>query len=150
MNRERVHRVWEAEGWQIWTRKKKRRAKGSSANNCAGLRAEYRGPVWGYDFVLDRTEQGGPLKFLAVLDEHTREAHEAAVLAEQFRVEYNLERPHSPWAISHQPGKPLAVPRGRHAHRAPTPRGPVQPRAATLSRRQLAPARLSLIRGIAA
>lgn len=75
VNRKRVHRIWKAEGWQIRTRKRKRRAKGSSENSCAVRRAEYRGHVWTYDFVLDRTEQGGLLKFLRVLDEHTREAY---------------------------------------------------------------------------
>ena len=75
VNRKRVHRIWKAQGWQIRTRRRKRRGKGSSANSCAVRRAEYRGHVWTYDFVMDRTEQGGLLKFLPVVDEHTREAH---------------------------------------------------------------------------
>ena len=75
VNRKRVHRIWKAEGWQIRTRRRKRRGQGSSANSCAVRRAEYRGHVWTYDFVHDRTEQGGVLKFLPVLDEYTREAH---------------------------------------------------------------------------
>jgi len=75
VNRKRVHRVWKAEAWQIRAKKKKHRAKGSSANSCAVRRAEYRGHVWTYDFVLDRTEQGGLLKFLSILDEYTREVH---------------------------------------------------------------------------
>lgn len=41
----------------------------------SGRRAEYRGHIWTYDFVHDRTEQGGLLKFLPVSDEDTREAH---------------------------------------------------------------------------
>jgi len=75
VNRKRVHRIWKAEGWQIRKRKRKRRGQGSSANSCAVRRAEYRGHVWSYDFVLDRTERGGLLKFLPVLDEYTREVH---------------------------------------------------------------------------
>jgi putative transposase len=75
VNRKRVHRIWKAEGWQIRRRKRKRRGQGSSANSCAVRRAEYRGHVWSYDFVMDRTERGGLLKFLPVLDEYTREAH---------------------------------------------------------------------------
>jgi putative transposase len=75
VNRKRVHRIWKAEGWQIRRRKRKRRGTGSSANSCAVRRAEHRGHVWTYDFVLDRTEQGGLLKFLPVLDEYTREVH---------------------------------------------------------------------------
>jgi putative transposase len=75
VNRKRVHRIWKAEGWQIRRRKRKRRGCGSSANSCAVRRAEYRGHVWTYDFVLDRTERGGLLKFLPILDEYTREVH---------------------------------------------------------------------------
>jgi putative transposase len=75
VNRKRVHRIWKAEGWQIRTRGRKRRAQGSSANSCAVHKAERRGHVWSYDFVMDRTERGGQLKFLPVLDEHTREVH---------------------------------------------------------------------------
>lgn len=75
VNRKRVHRIWKAEGWQIRKRKRKPRGRGSSENSCAVQRAEYRGHVWSYDFVLDRTEQGGLLKFLPILDEKTREAH---------------------------------------------------------------------------
>lgn len=207
VNRKRVHRIWKAEAWQIRTKKKKRRGKGSSANSCAVHRAEHRGHVWTYDFVLDRTEQGGLLKFLPILDEHTREVHaievgrsvtgqdvveillqlfrvhgepayirsdngtefiaqvvqrglteagvstlfvapgspwengysesfnsrfrdefldrelfsgvrEAAVLAEQFRVEYNLERPHmslgylTPAEFAAQSAPPALLPRG--------------------------------------
>jgi len=75
VNRERVNQIWKAEGWQIRTRKRKRRGKGSNENGCAVRRAEHRGHVRTCDFVLDRTEQGGLLMLLPVLDEHTREAH---------------------------------------------------------------------------
>lgn len=75
VSRNRVHRIWKAEGWQVRSRRRKRRAGGSSANGCAVMRAERRNHVWSYDFVMDRTERGGQLKFLPVLDEYTREAH---------------------------------------------------------------------------
>ena len=35
---------------------------------------EHRNHVWSYDFVFDRTEDGRQLKFMPVLDEHTRES----------------------------------------------------------------------------
>ena len=35
--------------------------------------------MWTYDFAFDRTEDGRPLKLLAVLDEHTRECHRIRV-----------------------------------------------------------------------
>ena len=61
VNRKRVHRIWKAEGWQVPRKRRKRRGTGSSANSCAVLRAERRGHVWTYDFVMDRTERGGQL-----------------------------------------------------------------------------------------
>jgi putative transposase len=79
VNKKRVHRIWKAEGWQIRKRKRKRRGKGTSENSCAVRRAEYRGHVWTYDFIHDRTEYGGRLKFLVVLDEYTRECLAIAV-----------------------------------------------------------------------
>jgi len=44
--RKRVHRIWKAEGWQIRTRRRKRRGQGSSANSCVVRRAEHRGHIW--------------------------------------------------------------------------------------------------------
>lgn len=46
VNRKRVHRIWKAEGWQIRSRRRKRRGRGLSANSCAVRRAEHRGHVW--------------------------------------------------------------------------------------------------------
>jgi len=46
---------------------------GWSENGCARRRAEHKGHVWTYDFVIDRIEDGGRLKLLAVVDEYTRE-----------------------------------------------------------------------------
>jgi putative transposase len=37
------------------------------------MRALYRGHVWTYDFVFDRTDKGALLKLLVVLDEYSRE-----------------------------------------------------------------------------
>ena len=36
-------------------------------------KAEYPNHVWSYDFLEDRTEGGGKLRVLAVIDEFTRE-----------------------------------------------------------------------------
>ncbi len=47
-------------------------------------RAEYRGHVWTYDFVFDRTKSNRVLKMLVVLDEYTRECH-------RIRVGYGLD-----------------------------------------------------------
>ena len=37
------------------------------------LRPRYRGHVWSYDFVADRTNDGRAFRMLTVIDEHTRE-----------------------------------------------------------------------------
>lgn len=73
VNRKRVHRLWKEAGWQIRKKAKKKRRLGSSENGIVLHRAERRNHVWSYDFVFDRTEDGRQLKFLAILDEYTRE-----------------------------------------------------------------------------
>jgi len=74
VNLKRVHRLWKEAGWQIRTKAKKKRRLGSSENGCTQRQAERRNQVWSYDFVFDRTEDGRQLKFLPILDEHTRES----------------------------------------------------------------------------
>ena len=53
---------------------KRRRLPGRSANGCIRHRPEHQDHVWSYDFLTDRTEDGRPLKILAVIDEFTRES----------------------------------------------------------------------------
>ena len=72
VNRKRVHRLWKEAGWQIRQKARKRRRQGSGSDHL--LRAERPNHVWSYDFVFDRTEDGGQLKFLPVMDEYTRQA----------------------------------------------------------------------------
>ena len=36
-------------------------------------KAEYPNHVWGYDFLEDRTERGGKLRILIIIDEYTQE-----------------------------------------------------------------------------
>ena len=71
INRKRVHRIWKSEGLGLPRRRPKRRRVGSVGEivNKAG----YPNHVWSYDFVEDRTERGGKLRILAVIDEYTRE-----------------------------------------------------------------------------
>ena len=73
VNRKRVHRLWKEAGWQIRRKARKKRRLGSSENGITLHRPERRNHVWSYDFVFDRTEDGGQLKFLPILDEYTRE-----------------------------------------------------------------------------
>ena len=73
VNVKRVHRLWKADGLQIRKKQRKRRRMGSGVNACCRRRPWYKDHVWGYDFVSERTERGGQLKLLNVVDEFTRE-----------------------------------------------------------------------------
>ena len=73
VNVKRVHRLWKQEGLKVPAKARKRRRLGESANGAQRMRAERKNHVWSYDFVWDQTESGGRLKWLPILDEHTRE-----------------------------------------------------------------------------
>ena len=77
VNLKRVHRLWVELGLQRRVRRKKARklgAKpGTSANSCVNQPARFKNDVWTYDFVADRTADGGRLKWLTLVDEYTRE-----------------------------------------------------------------------------
>jgi len=53
-----------------WMRRPRRR---SQSTGTIPTRAERPNHVWSWDFVADRTDNGGKLRILSVLDEHTRE-----------------------------------------------------------------------------
>jgi putative transposase len=71
INRKRVHRIWKAEGLSLPLRRPKRRRVGSTGEIIN--KAEYPNHVWSYDFIEDRTERGGKLRNLVIIDEYTRE-----------------------------------------------------------------------------
>lgn len=73
VNDKRVHRLWKDLGLQIRRKARKRRRIGVLANACHRRRPKYKDHVWGYDFVSERTERGGRMKMLVVVDEFTRE-----------------------------------------------------------------------------
>ena len=73
VNLKRIHRLWRAEGLQVPQKARKRRRLGNSDQGAQRHRAEFRDHVWSYDFVFDRTQDGKPIKILAVVDEFTRE-----------------------------------------------------------------------------
>lgn len=70
----RVYRLWRREGLKVPQKKRKRRRLGESANGCHRRRAEFKDHVWAWDFVFDKTANGAPLKWLSIIDEHTRES----------------------------------------------------------------------------
>lgn len=47
--------------------------------SCLRQRPDYPNHVWSYDFVMERTQDGRPLKRLTVVDEYTRECLAIAV-----------------------------------------------------------------------
>lgn len=72
VNKKRVHRIWKAEGLQVPRRRPRRRRRGPKGEVIR--KAEHINHVWTYDFLEDRTERGGVLRILTVLDEFTRES----------------------------------------------------------------------------
>jgi transposase InsO family protein len=77
VNLKRVHRLWRELGLKRPVRRRKARKlgakRGSSANSCVNAPARFKGDVWTYDFVADRTSDGRTLKWLTLVDEYTRE-----------------------------------------------------------------------------
>ncbi len=71
INRKRVHHIWKSEGLGLPRRRPRRRRMGTIAEIVN--KAEYPNHVWSYDFAEDRTERGGKLRILAIIDEYTRE-----------------------------------------------------------------------------
>jgi len=71
VNKKRVHRIWKSEGLGLPRRRPRRRRMGPVEEIIN--KAEYPDHVWSYDFVEDRTERGGKLRILAIIDEYTRE-----------------------------------------------------------------------------
>ncbi|MEO0515147.1 MAG: DDE-type integrase/transposase/recombinase, partial [Planctomycetota bacterium] len=61
---------------QVPTKQRKRRripGSGGSHHSCVRHKPTHRNPIWSYDFVAERTEDGQPLKLWVVIDEFTRE-----------------------------------------------------------------------------
>jgi transposase InsO family protein len=68
--RERVRLLRRREGLRVPQRAPKRRRPGTSTADPD--RAAYSNHVWSYDFVSDQTTDGKTLRFLTVIDEHSR------------------------------------------------------------------------------
>lgn len=71
INRKRVYRIWRQEGLQLPRRNVAKRRYGDSTGRLQ--RATRPNEVWSYDFLESRTERGGKLRMLTVMDEYTRE-----------------------------------------------------------------------------
>ena len=68
-----VRRIRRELDLRIPARRRKRRRRGLSTG--LPIQATHRGHVWSWDFIHDRTQRGGQLKILTLVDEYTRECH---------------------------------------------------------------------------
>ena len=73
INRKRVYRLWRKEGLKVPQKQCKKRRLGSSGNGIVRRASQGKDDVWAWDFIHDRTEDGRALKWLSIVDEHTRE-----------------------------------------------------------------------------
>jgi len=73
VNHKRVERIWRQEGLKVPKKQSKRGRLWLSDGSCVRRRAEYPNHVWSYDFLMDRTHDGRPLRMLNIVDEYTRE-----------------------------------------------------------------------------
>jgi transposase InsO family protein len=76
VNRKRIERLWRLEGHRVPPQRKKRgeKARGTALGAVWNTPANEPNHVWSYDFVSTRTQDGGPLRILNVVDEYTRRA----------------------------------------------------------------------------
>ncbi|MBK6779756.1 MAG: IS3 family transposase [Gemmatimonadetes bacterium] len=86
----RVERIWKQEGLRVPQRQPKRGRLWLANGSCVRLRPAHRHHVWSWDFVMDRTDDGRPLKLIVVLDEWTRECL-AIRVARRLRAPHVLE-----------------------------------------------------------
>jgi len=73
VNHKRVERIWRQEGLKVPQKQPKRGRLWLNDGSCVRQRAEYPNHLWSYDFALERTHDGRPVRILAVMDEYTRE-----------------------------------------------------------------------------
>ena len=71
VNHKRVQRLWREEGLQRPTPRKRKRARPADGS-VRRHRAQHPHQVWAMDFQFDATADGRRLKFLNVVDEHSR------------------------------------------------------------------------------
>jgi len=72
VNHKRVERIWRQEGLKVPQKQPKRGRLWLNDGSCIRLRPSHRNHVWSYDFVMDRTCDGKPIKILTLIDEYSR------------------------------------------------------------------------------
>lgn len=73
VNAKRVERIWRREGLKVPQKQPKKGRLWLNDGSCVRLRPEHPNHVWSYDFVEDRTHNGGKFRMLNIIDEFTRE-----------------------------------------------------------------------------
>jgi transposase InsO family protein len=73
VNHKRVERIWRREGLKVPKRQPRRKKLWLNDGSCVHLRPEHPNHVWSYDFVMDRTYDGRPIRILTLIDEYARE-----------------------------------------------------------------------------
>jgi transposase InsO family protein len=73
VNHKRVHRIWRREKLCVPRKSGKKRRLGVAENGIKRRRASSANDMWCWDFVHDADERGRPLRWLAIVDEFTRE-----------------------------------------------------------------------------
>jgi transposase InsO family protein len=73
VNHKRVERIWRQEGLKVPKKQPKRGRLWLNDGSCVRLRPTHRNHVWSYDFVMDRTQDGRPIKILTLIDEYSRQ-----------------------------------------------------------------------------
>ncbi len=73
VSRSRVERIWKQEGLKVPQKQPKRGRLWLADGSCIRLRPLRRNHVWSWDFVMDRTDDGLPIKMLTLIDEYTKE-----------------------------------------------------------------------------
>ncbi len=71
VNHKRVHRIWKELGLRLPRKRARKRLCGPKGDRVQ--RARHPDHVWSYDLCEDRTQRGGRLRVLSVVDEYTRE-----------------------------------------------------------------------------
>ena len=96
-NHTRVERLWRQEGLKVPQKQPKRARLWLADGSCIRRRAEYPNHVGSYDFVMDRPQDGRPLKRLTVVDEYTREC--LAIAVRRRLTSWNVQEVLSEWFL---------------------------------------------------
>lgn len=73
IGKDRVYTIWRQEGLKVPRKQPKRARLWLADGSCIRKKAEYKGHVWSYDFVHDRTHDGAPFRILNIIDEYSKE-----------------------------------------------------------------------------